>query len=96
MSKDCNVMVHMCHRISGTELTPAARTSSAGHMEVADVANEANAKTCVFSHISDQMDVLGIPERLLREISGVYKGNSIWARDLMEIEFAAPAPKKLI
>lgn len=57
---------------------------------------DANVRTCVFSHISDQMDVPGIPEKLLEEMSKIYTGNSIWARDLMEIELSTPAPKELI
>ncbi len=96
MASECDVMVHMSHRISGTNLTPAAETTSAGHMEVARIAAEADARIAVFSHLSEQMDVPGVPERLLQEIGGTYSGSAIWAEDLMQIDFAGPQPKKLI
>lgn len=96
LAKGCDVLVHMCHRISGTGLTEAVNTTSSGHMDVARFAAQAQVKTCVLSHISEQMDVPGIPERLLREIGEVYPGNLIWGQDLMKIDFAEPAPKPLI
>jgi len=96
LASECDVLVHMCHRISGTHLSDAANTTSSGHMDVARFAAEARVKTCVLSHISEQMDVPGIPERLVREIGEVYAGNLVWAQDLMQIGFSEPAPKPLI
>lgn len=91
MATDCDVMVHMCHRISGTQLHPAALTVSAAHLDVARIAEEAGAKTCIFTHINAQMDVPGVPERLLQQIGEVYKGHAIWGNDLMQIGFDPPA-----
>ena len=96
LASDCDVMVHMCHRITGTNLTEAAERTSASHMDVARIAHEASVKTCVFSHISEQMDVPGVPERLLQEIGGTYTGHAIWANDLMQVDFGSPQPKELI
>ena len=92
----CDVHVHMCHRISGTGLSESVKMTSAAHMGVATFVAEANVRTCVLSHISEQMDVPGIPERLLREIGRVYDGSLIWGRDLMTSDFDDPAPKPLI
>jgi len=77
-------------------LFDAANTTSSGHMDVARFAAQAQVKTCVLSHISEQMDVPGIPERLVREIGEVYAGNLVGGQDLMQIGFSEPAPKPLI
>lgn len=96
LCEDADVLVHMCHRISNTGLSDSVRTTSAAHMDVAEFAAGAEVKTCVLSHISEQMDVPGVPERLLREIGSVYSGTLIWGQDLMDIPFDAPKPKPLI
>jgi ribonuclease Z len=96
LATDCDILVHMCHRISGTHLSEAAKTTSSGHMEVAEFAAGARVRTCILSHISEQMDVPGIPERLLREIGGTFGGNLVWGQDLMQLDFDIPQPGKLI
>lgn len=95
LAKDCDVMVHMCHRISGTELNKGALRSSAGHMDVAKIAAKAGAKKCVLTHLSEQMNVPGLPEKLINEIHTVYGGDIVWGRDLIDIEFGKLAPKAL-
>ena len=47
------------------------------------------------SHVTEQMDVPGVRERLIREMSAVYAGNLFFGEDLMEIPVGAPAPAKL-
>lgn len=89
-------MVHMCHRISGTELSDAGKTTSSGHLDVARIASESGVKVCVLTHITEQMDVPGIQERLTREMGEIYSGHIIWGRDLMEIGFGSPQPRALI
>ena len=96
LAKDCDVLIHMCQRISGTELNEQARISSSGHLEVAQTAKDANAKTCVISHVTDQMDAVGMQERLLREMGEIYGGNLIWGEDLMRIPLAGPEARALI
>ncbi len=95
LARDCDVLIHMCQRISGTELNEQARTSSSGHMEVARTAKESNARTCVVTHVTEQMDTVGMREKLLREMSAVYDGNLIWGEDLMEIPLKGPKPRAL-
>ena len=96
LAKNCDVLIHMCHRISGTELTEHGRISSSGHMEVAHTARDADAKTCVLTHITEQMDGVGMHEKLLREMASVYAGNLIWGEDLMEIPINGPMAQRLI
>ena len=96
LAKDCDVLVHMCHYISGTALNAGMQKGSSGHMEIANLAATANVGTLVVSHVTEQMDVPGVRERLLQEIGSVYSGNVIWGEDLMQIPLKGPAPKKLL
>ena len=95
LAKDCDVIIQMCQRISGTELTEAAKTFSSGHLDVAQTAQDANARTCVISHVTEQMDTVGMHEKLLREMSEIYDGNLIWGEDLMIIPLKGPKPRAL-
>lgn len=96
LAAGCDVLVHMTHRIAGTQLSEAARTTSASHADVAEFAAGAQVKVCVLSHISEQMDVPGVPERLMREMAEVYDGHLVWGRDLMTLGFDTPKPGVLI
>jgi ribonuclease Z len=64
-------------------------------MELAEVAKRANAKTVVLTHITEQMDVPGVRERVLIEMARVYPGNLIWGEDLLEVPLGAPEPARL-
>lgn len=90
----CDVLVHMCHYISGTEPGPEWVEGSAGHMEAARIAHEGKARNLVISHIPDQMDLPGVRERLISEMSQIFKGNIFWGEDLIEIPVTDPQPLK--
>jgi ribonuclease BN (tRNA processing enzyme) len=91
LATDSEVLVHMCHWISGT----SKNATGSGHLEAAKAARDANVKTLVLSHFTEQLDVPGIKEKLVSEIMEVFKGNVIWGEDLMEIPLAPPQPRKL-
>lgn len=80
-----DVLVHMCYQISGTAPNPAWETGAAGHREVAEVAAEAGVRTLVISHVSNQMDLPGVRERLLAEMAGIFTGNIVWGEDGMVV-----------
>jgi ribonuclease BN (tRNA processing enzyme) len=90
--RHCDVLIHMCHQISGTAVSQEWIKGAAGHLEVAAIGAEANVKNLVVSHIPSQMDVPGIRERLIIEMAEIFKGNIIWGEDLMEIPLTAPEP----
>lgn len=96
LATECDVLIHMCHRISGTELTDAGAVFSSGHLEVARTAQAAGAKTCVLTHISEQMDGIGMHEKLLREMAALYDGHIVWGEDLMVVPVGGPAARQLI
>ena len=95
LAQDCDVLVHMCHFISGTALNAEFDKRNMGHRELARLGRDANAKSLVASHITEQMDVPGVKERLIREMSEIYKGNLFFGEDLMLIPVEGPAPRKL-
>ena len=88
----CDVLIHMCQFISGT-VKKSSTTASTGHRELAELAQRANVKNLVVSHINRQMDVPGVRERIIAEMSKIYEGNLFWGEDLMEIPIQGPAPK---
>ena len=94
LARNADVMVHMCHFISGTALNAEFDKRNGGHLEVARLAQAAGVKNLVASHITEQMDVPGVRERLIREMADVFKGNLFFGEDLMEIPVGAPGPKK--
>jgi ribonuclease Z len=95
LAEDCDVLVHMCHFISGTALSPAMDKHNMGHLELARLGASARVRNLVVSHITEQMDVPGIRERLIREMSQLYAGNLFFGEDLMEIPVGSPVPAKL-
>jgi ribonuclease BN (tRNA processing enzyme) len=91
LAEQSDVMIHMCHWISGTSMS---KTGS-GHLEAAKAARDAKVKTLVLSHFTEQLDVPGIKEKLVCEILDIFDGNVIWGEDLMEIGLVPPKPRKL-
>jgi ribonuclease Z len=95
LARNADVMVHMCHFISGTALNAEFEKRNGGHLEVARLAQAAGVRNLVASHITEQMDVPGVRERLIREMAEIYRGNLFFGEDLMEIPLGAPGPRKL-
>jgi ribonuclease Z len=50
----------------------------------------------VLSHVTEQIDQPGVRERVIREMSEVYKGNLIFGEDLMQVPITGPAAAKLL
>jgi ribonuclease Z len=95
LAEGCDVLVHMCHYISGTQLCDEFAESCMGHLELARLAQKAAVRTLVLSHITEQIDQPGVRERVLREISEIYKGHIVLGEDRMEILVQGPAAAEL-
>ena len=89
------MLVHMCHYMTGTALSKTFAAFTMGHMELAELAQSANVRNLVLSHVTSQFDRPGMRERVLREICEVFKGDVFFGEDLMEIPFTSPAAAKL-
>ena len=96
LAQDCDVLVHMCQYLSGTELGPEFAQSCMGHIELARLAQKANVKSVVVTHVTEQIDQPGVRERLVREMAQHYEGNIIFGEDLMEIPVQGPQAAKLM
>lgn len=95
LAKDCDLFVHMCHYLTGTAPSRTFAAFAAGHMEVAEAAAEARAKSLVISHVTEQFDKPGVRERVIVEMSRVFSGNIFFGSDGMEIPVAGPVANKL-
>ncbi len=95
LARNCDVLVHMCHFISGTALNGEFEKRNMGHLELARLGEQANVRNLVASHITEQMDVPGVKERLIKEMTAIYGGNLFFGEDLMEIPVRPPAARKL-
>ena len=95
LAAGCDVLVHMCHFISGTELSTEWRERNMGHLDLARLGAAARVRNLVVSHVTEQMDVPGVRERIIRDMSEIYRGNLFFGEDLMEIPVEPPAPEKL-
>jgi ribonuclease Z len=95
LAADCDVLVHMCHFISGTELSAEFRERNMGHLDLARLGAAARVRNLVVSHVTEQMDIPGVRERIIRDMSAIYTGNLFFGEDLMEIPVGPPVPAKL-
>jgi len=95
LAQDCDVLVHMCHYLTGTAFSKTFAAYTMGHREVAELAHAARVRNLVLSHVTTQFDRPGMRERVLREVGEIYKGNIYFGEDLMEIPFTSPEASKL-
>ena len=94
-SRDCDVLVHMCHFLRGTALNSEFGKRNMGHLELARLGAEAHVRNLVISHVTEQFDRPGVRERVIREMSEIYKGSLFFGEDLMEIPAGALKAGKL-
>jgi ribonuclease BN (tRNA processing enzyme) len=81
-----DVFVHMCHYLTGTEHGPGMLRGCGSHKAVAALARDAQVRSLVLTHITEQLDVPGIRERAVHEISAIFGGHVIWSEDLLGVE----------
>lgn len=92
LARDCDVLIHMCHFPTGLEPTAEYRRATGNHMDVAEIAAKAEVKCLVLTHMIPLLDRPGVKERLLLDISKVYRGPVILGEDLMEIPLKVKYP----
>jgi ribonuclease BN (tRNA processing enzyme) len=95
LAENCDVLVHMCHYLSGTELSKTFAAFTMGHREVADLARSARVRSLVLSHVTTQFDRPGMRERVLREVCEIFDGDVYFGEDMMEIPFTRPSAATL-
>lgn len=95
LAQDCDVLVHMCHYLTGTAFSRTFAAYTMGHRELAELAQAARVRNLVLSHVTAQFDHPGMRERVVRDVGEIYDGNIYFGEDLMEIPFAAPTSTPL-
>lgn len=90
LAQDCDVLVHMCHFLSGTSPSAAFSRSITGHMELAELAAAARVRTLVLTHLTEQIDQPGVRERVIAQMSRVFDGHIVIGEDGMEVAVAGP------
>lgn len=95
LASDCDVLVHMCHYLTGTSPSKAFAQSVMGHLELAELAAAARVKTLVLTHLTEQVDRPGIRERVVADVSRVFSGHIVLGEDLMEVPLRGPAQAAL-
>jgi ribonuclease Z len=96
LAQRADVLVHMCHYISNTQLNARFAESCMGHMELAQLAHDCGVRNLVTTHITEQFDRPGVRERIIGEMSRVYTGNLFFGEDLMQVPIGDPVPDKLM
>lgn len=84
-AKGADVLIHMNHFLSGTELTPEYRIMSGSHIDNAETAKRAGVKVLVVTHMQPDLDSFGVKEQMVTEMSEVFGGNIVVGEDLMQV-----------
>ena len=95
LSSHCDVLVHMCHYLSGSAPSKTFAAFTMGHLELAEMAQAAQVRNLVLSHVTTQFDQPGLREQVIREVGNIYRGNIFFGEDLMEIPFGSPKATRL-
>ena len=85
LAQEADVLLHMCHMMNDLVTDPRITGSCSGHLDAARTARDANVKTLVLVHITNQMEGPGVRERILREAGEIFDGDIIFGEDLLEV-----------
>jgi len=63
-----------------------------GHIELAQLARDAQVKTLVLTHLTQQLDLPGVRERVVGEMAQIFKGHILFGSDLLESRLCPSRP----
>jgi len=86
LARDADILIHMCHYVSGTEFNAKMTWGCAGHKLAAEHAARADVGTLVLTHLTEQVAADGTRERVLKDIGDIYSGRVIFGEDLKQIQ----------
>ena len=95
LSRDADVLLHMCHFINGAIEDPRLTSCCSGHLDAAHTAADAGVKTLVLVHLTEMMETPGVRERLLGEIAQIFAGQVIFSEDLLDVPLGQIATKQI-
>jgi len=95
LAQDADVLIQMCHHLSGTEPSEIFGRFCTGHLEAAGIAEAAGVRKMVVTHITEQFDRPGLRERVIREMGARYRGEIVFGEDLTRVPVAPGVAAKL-
>lgn len=84
-AKGADVLIHMNHFLSGTELNKEYRIMSGSHIDNAETAKRAGVGSLVLTHLQPDLDKFGVKERMVAEMAAIYSGSIVVGEDLMQV-----------
>ena len=95
LADNVDVLLHMCHLINNMETDERITNCVSGHRDAATTARDANVKTLVLVHITEQLEKPGVRERVIREAGEIFGGNIIFGEDLLDVPIGPIQPEEL-
>jgi ribonuclease BN (tRNA processing enzyme) len=96
ISRGANVILHMCHFLNDVETDSRITTSCSGHLDAARTAAAAGVETLVLIHLTEQILLPGIRERMLAEAAAKFDGTIVLGEDLMEVPLGTIQPEPIL
>jgi ribonuclease BN (tRNA processing enzyme) len=85
LSQAADVLIHMCHYVSGEEHDTRLTDTCSGHIEAATTARDAGVATLVLTHITAAVERPGVRERVIHEAAEIFPGRIIFGEDLLDV-----------
>lgn len=95
LADGADVLIHMCHLVNGVVTDPRITGGCSGHLDAARTARDADVKTLVLVHLTEQIEQVGIRERVLYEAGEIFDGHIIFAEDLLNVPLEEIAPQAI-
>ena len=95
LADGADVLIHMCHLVNGVVTDPRITSNCSGHLDAARTARDADVKTLVLVHLTEQIEQVGIRERVLYEAGEIFDGHIIFAEDLLDVPLEEIAPQAI-
>ena len=85
LARGADVLLHMCHFDNHAVTDPRITGCCSGHLDAARTARDAGVGTLVLTHLTEQVEAIGVRERLLQEVGEIFAGSTIFGEDLVDI-----------
>jgi ribonuclease Z len=95
LARGADVLLHMCHFVSGVVTDTRMTSCCSGHLDAARTARDAEVGTLVLVHLTEQVERPGTRERVLVEAGQIFDGQIIFAEDLLEVPIGTIEVEKI-
>ena len=85
LARNADVLLHMCHFDNHAIADERLTQCCSGHLDAARTARDADVNTLVLVHLTEQVEAVGVRERLLQEVGQIFEGNTIFGEDLTRV-----------